>query len=90
MRASDFDVPSPRAANLPVQTCAGAQGKLYYSSTLWAAKVMIASTSEVYGKSEQVPFKENNDVLLGPSINNRWAYATSKLMDEFLALAYIF
>jgi UDP-glucose 4-epimerase len=50
--------------------------------------VMIASTSEVYGKSAQVPFAENADLVLGPSEKHRWAYACSKLIDEFLALAY--
>ncbi len=50
--------------------------------------VFIASTSEVYGKSADVPFRENSDVVLGPSVKHRWAYACSKLIDEFLALAY--
>ena len=50
--------------------------------------VFIASTSEVYGKSADVPFRENSDVVLGPSAKHRWAYACSKLIDEFLALAY--
>jgi UDP-glucose 4-epimerase len=50
--------------------------------------VVIASTSEVYGKSTDVPFREGADVVLGPSMKHRWAYACSKLIDEFLALAY--
>ena len=50
--------------------------------------VLIASTSEVYGKSTEVPFKEDADLVLGPSEKHRWAYACSKLIDEFLALAY--
>ena len=50
--------------------------------------VFIASTSEVYGKSTDVPFRENADVVLGPSGKHRWAYACSKMIDEFLALAY--
>ena len=50
--------------------------------------VMIASTSEVYGKSASVPFAEDDDLVLGPSSKHRWAYACSKLIDEFLALAY--
>ena len=50
--------------------------------------VFIASTSEVYGKSADVPFRESSDVVLGPSVKHRWAYACSKLIDEFLALAY--
>jgi UDP-glucose 4-epimerase len=51
-------------------------------------KVLIASTSEVYGKSVNVPFREDADLVLGPSDKHRWAYACSKLIDEFLALAY--
>jgi nucleoside-diphosphate-sugar epimerase len=50
--------------------------------------VFIASTSEVYGKSVDVPFRESADLVLGPSHKHRWAYACSKLIDEFLALAY--
>ncbi len=50
--------------------------------------VMVASTSEVYGKSASVPFAEDDDLVLGPSSKHRWAYACSKLIDEFLALAY--
>ena len=51
-------------------------------------RVVIASTSEVYGKSTALPFRENGDLVLGPSHRARWGYATSKLLDEFLALAY--
>lgn len=50
--------------------------------------VVVASTSEVYGKSADVPFRETSDLVLGPSVKHRWAYACSKLIDEFLALAY--
>jgi len=50
--------------------------------------VFIASTSEVYGKSTDVPFREGADLVLGASVKHRWAYACSKLIDEFLALAY--
>jgi UDP-glucose 4-epimerase len=50
--------------------------------------VLIASTSEVYGKSVRVPFREDADLVLGPTTKHRWAYACSKLIDEFLALAY--
>ena len=50
--------------------------------------VFIASTSEVYGKSTDVPFREAADVVMGPTTKHRWAYACSKLIDEFLALAY--
>jgi UDP-glucose 4-epimerase len=50
--------------------------------------VLIASTSEVYGKSTDVPFDEKQDLVLGATTKHRWAYACSKMIDEFLALAY--
>jgi UDP-glucose 4-epimerase len=50
--------------------------------------VVIASTSEVYGKSNDVPYREDSDLVLGPTPKHRWAYACSKAIDEFLALAY--
>jgi UDP-glucose 4-epimerase len=51
-------------------------------------KVIVASTSEVYGKSTRVPFRENDDLVLGPTSKGRWSYACSKAIDEFLAIAY--
>jgi UDP-glucose 4-epimerase len=51
-------------------------------------KVLVASTSEVYGKSNSVPFREDADLVLGPTSKGRWSYACSKAIDEFLALAY--
>jgi UDP-glucose 4-epimerase len=53
----------------------------------YRCRTLIASTSEVYGKSAEIPFKEGNDLLLGPSSHSRWGYAASKLLDEFLGLA---
>jgi UDP-glucose 4-epimerase len=50
--------------------------------------LLLASTSEVYGKSEKPVFSEDDDLLIGPPDRTRWGYACSKLMDEFLALAY--
>ena len=50
--------------------------------------VVVASTSEVYGKSVDVPFHEDADLVMGPTSKHRWAYACSKAIDEFLALAY--
>jgi UDP-glucose 4-epimerase len=50
--------------------------------------VVIASTSEVYGKNTDVPFREDADLVMGPTGKHRWAYACSKAIDEFLALAY--
>jgi UDP-glucose 4-epimerase len=51
-------------------------------------RVLIASTSEVYGKGVRIPFSEDDDSLLGPTVRNRWSYAASKAIDEFLAFAY--
>ncbi len=51
-------------------------------------RVIVASTSEVYGKSHVLPFREDADLVLGPPTKCRWGYAASKLIDEFLALAY--
>jgi len=50
--------------------------------------VFIASTSEVYGKNNRVPFREDDDTTLGSTAKSRWSYASSKALDEFLALAY--
>ncbi|HKI12214.1 MAG TPA: GDP-mannose 4,6-dehydratase [Candidatus Acidoferrum sp.] len=50
--------------------------------------LLIASTSEVYGKNTQVPFHEDADLVLGPTTKGRWSYAASKALDEFLALSY--
>jgi UDP-glucose 4-epimerase len=51
-------------------------------------RVLVASTSEVYGKGHALPYREDADLVMGPPNVTRWGYATSKLMDEFLALAY--
>jgi UDP-glucose 4-epimerase len=51
-------------------------------------KVLLTSTSEVYGKSNAVPFREDGDLVLGPTSKGRWSYACSKAIDEFLAIAY--
>ncbi|MBL8154840.1 MAG: GDP-mannose 4,6-dehydratase [Anaerolineae bacterium] len=51
-------------------------------------KVLLASTSEVYGKGVRFPFHEDDDTLMGATIRSRWSYAASKAIDEFLALAY--
>jgi UDP-glucose 4-epimerase len=50
--------------------------------------VFLASTSEVYGKSRDLPFREDGDLLLGPTTTGRWSYACSKAIDEYLGLAY--
>ena len=51
-------------------------------------RVVLTSTSEVYGKSTQCPFREDGDLVLGPPTKGRWSYACSKAIDEFLAMAY--
>ncbi len=51
-------------------------------------RVLIASTSEVYGKRDHVPFRESDDLVMGPPDKGRWSYACSKAIDEFLAVAY--
>jgi UDP-glucose 4-epimerase len=51
-------------------------------------KVVVASTSEVYGKSTAIPFREDGDLIMGPTAKSRWSYAATKMVDEFLALAY--
>jgi UDP-glucose 4-epimerase len=55
---------------------------------IYHKKVLIASSSEVYGKSSIFPFQEEHDMLLGPTVKLRWSYAATKAVDEFLALAY--
>jgi UDP-glucose 4-epimerase len=52
-------------------------------------RIFVASTSEVYGKGTRIPFREEDDVLYGPTSRRRWNYAISKAVDEFLLLAYV-
>ncbi len=54
----------------------------------YGCKVLLASTSEVYGKGVKVPFQEEDDRLMGPTTHSRWSYASSKAIDEFLGLAF--
>ncbi len=54
----------------------------------YRSRVLLASTSEVYGKGSKIPFSEEDDVLLGPTSKSRWGYAASKMIDEFLGLAH--
>ncbi len=51
-------------------------------------RVLLTSTSEVYGKRDRVPFREDDDLAIGPSSKGRWSYACSKAMNEFMAVAY--
>ena len=61
---------------------------IYKVALMWNCKVIFASTSDVYGMSQDLPFREDGDLLLGPSMIKRWAYAVSKLYGEQLAFAY--
>jgi UDP-glucose 4-epimerase len=54
----------------------------------YGCPVLLASTSEVYGKGSKIPFSEDDDIVLGPTNKSRWGYAASKMVDEFLGLAY--
>ena len=54
----------------------------------YRSRVLLASTSEVYGKGSRIPFGEEDDIVLGPTSKSRWGYSASKMIDEFLGLAY--
>jgi len=58
------------------------------NASRYRRRVLLVSTSEVYGKSDRPTFSENDDRVMGPTSANRWSYATTKAVDEFLALAY--
>jgi UDP-glucose 4-epimerase len=62
--------------------------KVFQCASKKKRKVILASTSEVYGKSTKVPFREDADLVLGATFRGRWSYACSKALDEFLGLAY--
>lgn len=66
----------------------GTEYVLELANTLGKKKVLITSTSEIYGKNNKVPFKEDADRILGSTKISRWSYSTTKALDEFLALAY--
>ena len=71
-----------------IETNVFGSGMVLRLATRYRRKVLLASTSEVYGKGTSLPFSESDDRLLGPTTRSRWSYACSKAMDEFLALAY--
>lgn len=71
-----------------IETNIGGTEVLLKAARRYRKKIMVASTSEVYGKGVSFPFKETDDSLLGPTTKSRWSYAASKAIDEFLALAY--
>ena len=61
---------------------------LRLANSLGKKKVIIASTSEIYGKNGKVPYNEDDDRVLGPTTIYRWSYSTAKAVDEYMALAY--
>lgn len=61
---------------------------IFEAARMWGCKVVFASTSDVYGMSPDLPFREDGDLLLGPSMVKRWSYAVSKLYSEQMAFAY--
>ncbi|UCF27896.1 MAG: GDP-mannose 4,6-dehydratase [Chloroflexota bacterium] len=71
-----------------IQTNIAGTEVVYKTALRYKTKVLVASTSEVYGKGNQIPFSEDDDVVLGPTSRSRWSYAVSKMVDEFLGLAY--
>lgn len=80
-----------RIVEFPVQTIetnVGGSEIVFELASKKNKRLIIASTSEVYGKSTKFPFVETDDLVLGSTYNSRWAYACSKAIDEFLALAY--
>ncbi|MDR0871384.1 MAG: GDP-mannose 4,6-dehydratase [Planctomycetaceae bacterium] len=68
-----------RTTDVLVETCAR-----------YRRPLLLTSTSEVYGKSDVIPFGEENDVVMGPTSKRRWAYAAAKMLDEFLVLAHYY
>ncbi len=71
-----------------IETNIGGTEVVLKTARRYRRKVMIASTSEIYGKGARFPFHEDDDRVMGPTTRNRWSYAESKAIDEFLALAY--
>jgi UDP-glucose 4-epimerase len=71
-----------------IETNVGGTEAVLKVALRYRTKVLLASTSEVYGKGNSIPFSEDDDVVIGPTSRSRWAYAASKMVDEFLALAY--
>jgi len=71
-----------------IETNTMGTGAVFRVANRYQCQVVLTSTSEIYGKSTQVPFGEDDDRVLGPTTRSRWSYSTSKAVDEFLALAY--
>ncbi|MCB5231220.1 MAG: GDP-mannose 4,6-dehydratase [Candidatus Cloacimonas sp.] len=73
---------------LAMQTNINGTDNILEFANKYKKKILITSTSEIYGKSENVPFKEEDDRLLGSTHISRWSYSSAKAIDEFLTLAY--
>ncbi len=71
-----------------IETCVHGTEAVLELAASKRKRTLIASSSEVYGKSEKTPFREDDDMVFGPTTMSRWCYACSKAIDEFLALAY--
>jgi len=71
-----------------IETNIGGTEIVLDAANKFGRKILIASSSEVYGKNEDVPFSEDNDIVLGSTSLSRWSYACSKAIDEFLGLAF--
>ncbi len=71
-----------------IETIVGGTDTVLRSCARYRRPVLLTSTSEVYGKSEKIPFAEGDDCVIGPTTTRRWAYACAKALDEFLAMAY--
>jgi UDP-glucose 4-epimerase len=71
-----------------IETNIGGTEVVLEAANKFGKKILIASSSEVYGKNETVPFREDDDIVLGSTRMSRWSYACSKAIDEFLGLAF--
>ena len=71
-----------------IETNIGGTEAVLETANKFGKKILIASSSEVYGKNEAVPFREDDDIVLGSTRMSRWSYACSKAIDEFLGLAF--
>jgi len=71
-----------------IETNIGGTEVVLETANKFGKKILIASSSEVYGKNEMVPFREDDDIVLGSTTLSRWSYACSKAIDEFLGLAF--
>ncbi|WP_435016341.1 NAD-dependent epimerase/dehydratase family protein [Tundrisphaera sp. TA3] len=71
-----------------IETIVGGTDTVLRSCARYRRPVLLTSTSEVYGKSEKIPFAEGDDCVIGPTNTRRWAYACAKALDEFLAMAH--